>query len=165
MGERGREEALARTKGRRKVVADRVEYDEPDRTNVRVLPGSPPPPCGPVAARLVGSCGHTLRWAMVPVVDGEPRPPVYLTWGLGRRVTCMHEGCRIPPAPVREPREGDCVFIIGTDPDPRVGRRCRTHGRWVTDMGVLCTRHRDYLLRGGYLDEPGTPVTLKQGGR
>lgn len=161
MAARGREEALARTKGRRKVIAERIEYTEPDRSNVTPFPGSVLPPYRTVEARLIGSCGHTLRWlAAVPLRDGKPIRQRYLDDQVGRRMTCPHDDCKIAPKPVREPRETDCTFIIGTDPDPTVGRRCRTTAKWDTEMGLLCTRHRTYLADRGYL--PGAVTEIKR---
>jgi hypothetical protein len=81
----GSQESAARTRGRRKRVAERIEYGE-------VTGAYPTCP-----AYLIGSCGHTLRWlASVPVRDGEPQTPVYLTGKIGRRMTCEHDDCRIP---------------------------------------------------------------------
>lgn len=85
---RGSMESAARTTGRRKRVAERIEYGEvTGPQSYRTCP-----------AYLIGSCGHTLRWlAAVPVRDGEPQPGRYLTDKIGRRVTCDHADCRIPP--------------------------------------------------------------------
>lgn len=100
----GSENSAAVTTGRRKRIAERIEYDEPDRSNVRTLPGSTLPQATFVVGRLVGSCGHTLRWlARVPVVNGEPQPPYYLTGKLGRRMTCQHNDCKIPPKTPKDP--------------------------------------------------------------
>ena len=157
MAARGREESLAKTTGQRKVIAERIEYDQPDRSNVTTLPGAALPPRHTVVGRLLGTCGHTLRWlAAVPVVDGEPRPPRYLTDKLGRRMTCTHVDCKIPAKPVREPRESDCTWQVGSTAENE--RRCRVTATWETSHGKVCTRHRDHLLREGYLDEPGTPI-------
>lgn len=91
MAERGRAEALARTKGRRKRTAERIEYQSPANPNT---------PYPHVIGRLIGSCGHTLRWlAAVPLVNGEPRPSYYLTGKIGRKMTCPHDDCLIPPKP------------------------------------------------------------------
>lgn len=156
MAARGREASLATTTGRRKVVAERIEYTFPERENVTALPGATLPAYRTAEARLIGSCGHTLRWlAAVPVVDGEPCPSYYLTGKVGRRMTCPHDDCKIAPKPVREEREDDCTWLVGTEGNER---RCRTRAKWDTDHGALCTRHRDHLLREGYLDEPGTEI-------
>jgi hypothetical protein len=159
MALRGQIESAAKTTGRRKVVAERIEYD-PAASNVAQFPGTPMARTSWVLARLVGACGHTLRSQRlaVPEDGAPPQPRYYLTGKVGRRMTCMHDDCKIPPKPVREPRADDCTFIIGTDPDPKVGRRCRTRAKWDTGMGALCTRHRDYLLDGGYLDDEGTEI-------
>ena len=84
----GRAEVLATTKGRRKVVAKGIEYGE---TTVH------PNGYTPIEPRLIGPCGHVLRWlAAVPVFEGTPMVPRYLTDKVGRRVTCQHNDCRIP---------------------------------------------------------------------
>jgi hypothetical protein len=143
MASRGRAEARAATAGRRKVIAERIEYD----SNIGPLPGVEVPRFGHVQARLVGACGHTLGWlAHVPVVDGEPQPPYYLTGKLGRRVTCPHDDCRIP---AHVPSDADCVYVMGVE----VERRCTTRARWDTPMGRVCTRHRNHHVREGYLAE------------
>lgn len=163
MAARGREESLARTKGRRKVTAERIEYDEPDTSNVVALhSGEVLRSYTTVQGRLIGSCGHTLRWlAAVPVYDGETRPSYYLTSKLGRKMTCPHNDCLIPEKPAREPRETDCTWMVddGTDDQGEMAeRRCRVTAKWATDHGRLCTRHRNYLRTNGYLDDDGTPI-------
>lgn len=153
MSARGREESRARTVGRRKSRGVRIEYDEPDRSNVTPLPRSVLPPYRSVRGRLIGECGHTLRWlAAVPVgADGEPRPPRYLTEKIGRLVTCDHADCRIPE---HVPSEADCEYIVGVE----VERRCTTRARWDTEMGKVCTKHRNHYLREGYIDGPGDAI-------
>jgi hypothetical protein len=101
MAARGREAAREATAGRRKVIAERIDYveraDYPPH-NVTALPGGVIPARTHVAAYLIGSCGHTLRWlASVPVHEDGPAPGAYLTAKLGRRMTCQHDDCRIPP--------------------------------------------------------------------
>lgn len=159
MAARGREAALATNKGHRKVIAARVEYDEEPSnvvdlgTRAIVLP-----PYRTVAARLVGECGHTLRWlASVPVHDGAPMKRDYLDGQVGKRMTCPH--CIIPPKPPREPREDDCTWITSKNDEDGNPIRCKTRAKWDTEEGAVCTRHRDYLLREGYLTEPGTEIT------
>ena len=84
---RGSMESAARTTGRRKRIAERIEYGE--------VTG--PESYQTCPAYLIGSCGHTLAWlARVPIRDGEPQPSRYLTDKIGRRVTCEHNDCRIP---------------------------------------------------------------------
>lgn len=80
---RGREESAAVTRGRRKVIAERIDRGEP----------GPNPDYGP--AYLIGACGHTLRWLAATRLDSAA--PHYLTGKLGRRMTCPHDDCRIPP--------------------------------------------------------------------
>lgn len=90
MAANGRAASVETTKGRRKRTATHIEYDEPTGVHARAW--------ATVVGRLVGECGHTLRWlAAVPVVDGEPRPSYYLTSKVGRKMTCQHDDCRIPP--------------------------------------------------------------------
>jgi hypothetical protein len=158
MAARGREESARTTTGRRKQTAERIEYEWPDRSNVIALGGSGRPlPVASVVGRLVGSCGHTLRWlAAVPVVDGEPRPSYYLTVKLGRKMTCQHNDCRIVAKPPRAPRDTDCTWTVGTTDENE--HRCRVTAKWDTSHGRICTRHRDHLLREGYLDDAGTPL-------
>lgn len=86
MAAQGREESAAKTTGRRKRLAERIEWAEPVTH-----------PSGYVTreARLVGECGHTLRW--LAAATGTPdNPPHYLASKLGRRMTCEHDDCRIP---------------------------------------------------------------------
>lgn len=162
MAARGREESAAKTRGQRKVTAERIEYRGRDDGNVTALPGAVVPRGNYVEARLIGSCGHTLRWlAAVPVIRGEPRPGAYLTAKVGRKMTCPHVECKIPAKPAREPRADDCTWHVldGTDENLEpIERRCRTRATWETDHGALCTRHRDHLLAEGYLDGPGTRI-------
>jgi len=94
MADRGREEARARTAGRRKPVVIRLDYEKipaPD-----ILPG-----CYIIEAALIGKCGHVLerkRWQWYV----DPRYPAPQNWKLeamrrkvGRRMTCQHDDCRI----------------------------------------------------------------------
>lgn len=156
MAERGREESLAVTKGRRKRTGERIEYVERDRGNVTAFPGVDIPPSPYVEGRLIGSCGHVLRRvAAVPVVDGVPRPGFYLTTGLGRKVTCQHDDCMFEPKPVREERDTDCTWVVGLGDSER---RCRTTAKWATELGPVCTQHRNHLRREGYLDSPGEAI-------
>ena len=149
MAERGREEARARTAGRRKVTAERIEYDEPDRSNVTPLPGVALPPYRAVVGRLVGSCGHTLRWhAAVSVVDGEPSPTYYLREKVGRKMTCPHDDCRIPEHVYTD---ADCTYVMGAE----VERQCTTAWKHDTEMGKVCRRHFNHYVREGYIDQEG----------
>jgi hypothetical protein len=170
MAARGREEARARTKGRRKVlvelVEEKVEIYMPGTGRFPSFWGPPRPgediPAEPGMTRLdiilVGACGH--------VVGGGTHYPGtwqvrHLRESVGKRITCQHEDCKIPPRPEREERADDCtwsVYVGKDDHDEDVERRCRTRATWHTEMGDLCTRHRDHLLTNGYLDEPGTEI-------
>lgn len=159
MAARGREASLATTSGRRKVIAERIEFGDPDHSNVTALPGVALPRYRTRPAYLIGSCGHTLRWLAAVSVDGPT--PGYLTSKVGRRMTCQHKDCEIAPKPEREPREDDCTWKVdaGLGADGQASeRRCRTRAKWATDHGAVCTRHRDYLRAHGYLDEPGTEI-------
>lgn len=157
MAARGREASAERTRGRRKVTAERVEHDAP---NVFGLDGKPFPYVT-VAARLIGSCGHTLRWlAAVPVRDGVPRAHPYLDGMVGRKMTCQHNDCRIPEKPPREPREDDCTWTIYRTQDmDEEGRRCAVRAQWHTEEGDVCTRHRNYLRDQGYISDDGERIT------
>lgn len=144
----GRAESRARTAGRRKVTAERIEYGV---SNVVGIDGEPPA-WTTVPGYLIGSCGHRLRWlAAVSVHNGEPRPSRYLTEKLGRKVTCPHDDCRIPEHVYTD---ADCEYVMGSE----VERRCTTRARWDTNMGKVCTRHRNHYEREGYLDGPGEPI-------
>jgi len=96
MADRGREEARARTTGRRKPIVARLEYTD-----------TPDPDMAPgwyiVEAALIGKCGHVLRRYRGQRYD-DPRYPGLnpLDWKLdamrrkvGRRMTCQHDDCRI----------------------------------------------------------------------
>lgn len=143
MAARGREASVATTKGRRKRLAERIEYSEVEAK-----------PYPTVQARLMGSCGHVLLWlAQVPVVNGEPRPHSYLTRRLGRKMTCQHNDCRIPEKTQREPQADDCEQnVYKTQDMAEEGRRCQTRAQWATSEGNLCTRHRKVLIEQGSLD-------------
>lgn len=101
MAARGREAARDTTTGRRKVIAERIEWEPAGQENT-MLDRLPYPPRNRATARLIGSCGHTLRWlASVPLTDTGPALPHYLTSKVGRRMTCQHDDCRIPPKETR----------------------------------------------------------------
>jgi hypothetical protein len=97
MAERGREEARARTAGRRKPVVIRLDYSETPEPDM-------PPGCYIVKAALIGKCGHVLdRKQWQRYVD--PRYPAPVNWKLdamrrkvGHRMTCQHDDCRIATA-------------------------------------------------------------------
>jgi hypothetical protein len=134
----GRAASREATTGRRKVLADRIEYGEEG--------GSPSYRTRPVY--LIGSCGHRLRWrAGYPV--GAIDPPDFVR-RLGRKMTCDHADCRIPARP-EVPDAERCEYVMGID----VERRCPTRSRFETEMGRVCRKHRDYYVREGYLDEEG----------
>ena len=133
----GRAAARERTTGHRKVTAERIEYGE---SNGR--------PYATRVLRLIGSCGHVLRWeASWPVSAADPP---YMTRKLGRRVTCIHDDCRIPAKP-ELPDAERCEYVMGDE----VERRCPTRWRHDTEMGKVCRRHRNYYVREGYLDDDG----------
>ncbi len=147
-------------KGHRKVIADRVVHDDPvpvEVYNRETRTWSPHPTQVRRAARLVGTCGHTLWWLWQTRYPGGdwPADTYYLTTKVGRRMACQHVDCEIHPKAPREERETDCTWLVGVDDSER---RCRTTAKWDTDHGRLCTRHRDYLLRNGYLDGPGASL-------
>lgn len=157
MAARGREASAATTTGRRKVTAERIEYGE---SNVVGLDGNPPA-WATVPGYLIGSCGHRLRWlAAVPVHNGEPQPRPYLTEKLGRKMTCPHDDCKIPPKPPREPRDDDCTWHTSKDDEDGRPVRCTVRAQWRTHEGDVCTRHRTYLIEWGYLarDDAGERI-------
>jgi hypothetical protein len=144
MAERGREEAHARTAGRRKrtAVAAGDEIVVPPPSNVTALPGVTLP--GPPAVTyvvLIGTCGHVLQR-----VHSAAPAARYLRMKVGRRVTCMHDDCRIPP---HAESDADCEYVTGAE----VERRCQARWRWDTPMGKVCTRHRNHYVREGYLED------------
>jgi hypothetical protein len=172
MGERGRDEAAARTTGRRKVLVEKVERREvPTEVWKPAVPPFPahygPDPNGrhDAYADLIGSCGHLLKtfhlgptWPDPNAALGDDCIPDHLQAKVGRRMTCPHPDCEIERKPPREERDTDCTWSGGTSDDVNEWRRCRVTAKWDTDHGPLCTRHRDRLLREGYLNGPGTPI-------
>jgi hypothetical protein len=154
MAARGREEARERTAGRRKVKAVRLDtHEEPRIVRKAAVPPFPehwgPDPSGATCTvvSLTGECGHVLARAE----DGTPAARRLLA-RVGHRVTCPHDGCRIPEHVYTD---ADCEYITGIE----VERRCTTRARWDTEMGKVCTRHRNHYAREGYIDSPGIPVT------
>lgn len=151
MAERGREEARERTAGRRKVKAVRLDSREEPR--MVYLPAVPPFPAhwGPdpsgatvTVVSLIGECGHVLAMRRGPHAG-------LLKHKLDRRMTCPHDDCRIPPHVYSD---ADCEYVTGVE----VERRCTTRAKWDTEMGRVCTRHRNHYAREGYIDSPGTPI-------
>lgn len=156
MAARGREEAREANAGRRKVRAAGIESQEvPVQQWVPAQPPFAPhgfyrdhPTDRQYLFRLIGDCGHALEenrsYADVP--PGHwPR-----NVERGRRYTCQHDDCRIPPKP-EVPDDERCTYTMGVDFE----RRCPTRSRYETGMGRACRKHRDWWLREGYIDEEG----------
>lgn len=136
MAARGREESRERTTGRRKREAVRIE----SRPAVGAWLGG-------WNHDLIGSCGHVLAFQHTY----GPEPHSYLTSRLGRRITCEHDDCRIPPKP-EVPDAERCEAVDGTE----VERRCPTRARYDTAMGRACRKHRNRWIEQGYIDNEGS---------
>lgn len=96
MAARGREEARARTAGRRKRIVVRLDYSETPEPDM-------PATFYIIEVTLVGECGHVLKRERWPR-HTDPRYPSPADWKLeamrrrvGRRMTCQHDDCRIAP--------------------------------------------------------------------
>jgi hypothetical protein len=127
---------------RRKVIAERIEYGE------TIYPVPPDPPVLTRPAYLIGSCGHQLDSVAAVPIREEPR----FANSLGGRMTCWHDDCKIPAKPPREPQETDCAWVIRTVDGNE--RRCLTEAKWNTEIGPLCTRHRNALLKDPQPQQP-----------
>lgn len=157
MAARGREEARERTMGRRKRRAVRIESKQVPVQ--QWVPAQPPfasegfyrdhPTQRQHEHTLVGECGHRLAVQR----SYTSAPPGWWAWAIeqGKRITCGHDDCRIPPKP-EVPDDERCTYVMGVDFE----RRCSTRSRYETGMGRACRRHRDWWLREGYIHEDGS---------
>jgi len=96
MAARGREEARARTAGRRKPVVARLDYSKtPD-------PDMPSGRFDLIDVVLIGKCGHVLERKRWRTFAGPEDPKDWKLTAMrrkvGRRMTCQHDDCRIATA-------------------------------------------------------------------